>query len=89
MPKANEIVIYTVEIIDSNIGAWYRNLAGETFDTVLENYFPPFGHPNGIVMFKVIGAKSDFVCMIRQEHCHIISQRFGSHKDLMKLPCQI
>lgn len=75
-------VIYTVKVIDSDKGAWYKDQQGKTFDCLLDIYNRPFDRGQ-IVAFKVFGCYRP-VKHILPHHCLIIEQRFSNEKEITR-----
>lgn len=75
-----ESVIFSIEIIDSNKGAWYRQSKGMTFDCVLD--YATLGFHGPEICYRVLGNFTS-VKHIRIWHGVVKKQRIAQPKELL------
>jgi hypothetical protein len=75
------LVIYNVQIVDSNRTNWYSGMSERTFEAVLDIVHSPFKGQK--IMFKTIQWTTE-LRFIELHHAQVLSQRIAEPKDYIK-----
>lgn len=76
-----ETVIFTVQIVRANKGAWYHDSIGTIVDCLLCN--ATLGHHGPEICYRVTG-HFETVKYIKIAHAEVLSQRLATQSEVLK-----